>query len=164
MPLEVTAQADGARPIEESLTSEASGVVERPVVEGGEAVEAVVEAMPVETTVEVAASVEAPLEVAPVEAPENVVANPDEEFVPSPVNYDEPGLFEVDVDEELYRFDAGKQGTAICLSKRLPNTWRWNFLGELRWDGRDLRSRALERQLLQKLSVELRTFAAESAE
>ena len=77
----------------------------------------------------------------------------------SPVNYDDPGLFEVEVEDVLYRFDAGKQGTALCLSKRSDGSWHWLFLGELRWDGRDLRSKALDRKLLGQLSVELRHFA-----
>lgn len=91
------------------------------------------------------------------------IAPEDEEFVESPVNYDEPGLFEAEIEEILYRFDAGKQGTALCLSRREPGSWRWAYLGELRWDGRDLRSRALERKLLQQLSIELRRFVVESA-
>ena len=78
----------------------------------------------------------------------------------SPVNYDEEGLFEVVLEEHLYRFDAGKQGTALCLSVREPGRWAWRFLGELRWDGRDLRSKLLERALLVRLSVALREFAA----
>jgi hypothetical protein len=78
----------------------------------------------------------------------------------SPVNYDEEGLLEVELDERLYRFDAGKQGTALCLSVREPGRWAWRFLGELRWDGRDLRSKLLERSLLTQLSLALREFAA----
>lgn len=94
--------------------------------------------------------------------PEAEADDADEAEAASPVNYDDEGLTEVVVEEYLYRFDAGKQGTALCLSVRVPGSWRWRYLGELRWDGRDLRSRALERRLLQSLSSALRAFAAES--
>lgn len=82
----------------------------------------------------------------------------------SPVNYDEPGLLEVQLGEHEYRFDTGKQGTALCVSGRSEGTYRWGFLGEVRWDGRDLRSRAFNRRLLGQLSVELRKFAADASE
>lgn len=87
----------------------------------------------------------------------------EEERPPSPVNYDEPGVLEVELDEVVYRFDAGKQGTALCLSRRSEGSWDWEFLGELRWDGRDLRSKALERKLLQSLSLLFRQFLEEQA-
>lgn len=85
------------------------------------------------------------------------------ELPDGPVNYDEPGLLEIEIDEDLYRLDAGKQGTALCLSVRPSGSWRWGYLGEIRWDGRDLRSRALSRQLLEKLSRALRQFIEETA-
>lgn len=77
----------------------------------------------------------------------------------SPVNYDDEGLGEVEIEGAIYRFDSGKQGTALCLSRRSEGAWRWNYLGELRWDGRDLRSRALDRRLLSRLSESLRSLA-----
>jgi len=76
-----------------------------------------------------------------------------------PVNYDEEGLGEVEIDGLIYRFDSGKQGTALCLSRRREGVWRWSYVGELRWDGRDLRSKALDRALLTRLSASLRTLA-----
>jgi len=76
-----------------------------------------------------------------------------------PVNYDEEGLGEVEIDGLLYRFDSGRQGTALCLSRRREGVWRWSYVGELRWDGRDLRSKALDRALLTRLSASLRTLA-----
>lgn len=89
----------------------------------------------------------------------------DEPAVPeSPVNYDDEGLLEVSVEDTLYRFDAGKQGTALCLSSRSEGSWSWHFLGELRWDGRDLRSRALDRRLLGQLSTHLRELNAASGD
>ncbi len=86
---------------------------------------------------------------------------PDEEV--SPVNYDEEGLGEVELDGVIYRFDSGKQGTALCLSSRTEENWRWRFCGELRWDGRDLRSKALDRKLLAQLSLHLRQLASEES-
>jgi hypothetical protein len=76
------------------------------------------------------------------------------------VNYDDEGLGEVEIEGMLYRFDSGKQGTALCLSRRVEGSWRWEFLGEMRWDGRDLRSKVVERQLLTLLSLELRKISA----
>jgi len=90
-------------------------------------------------------------------APEAAV--PDEVETPSPVNYDEEGIGEVEIDGNIYRFDSGKQGTALCLSRRQEGAWRWSYLGELRWDGRDLRSKTLERSLLTRLSASLRALA-----
>jgi hypothetical protein len=71
------------------------------------------------------------------------------------VNYDEAGLVEVELDQVLYRLDAGKQGTALCISTRSGDSWRWRFHGEARWDGRTLRSKSFDRRLLDRLSKEL---------
>ncbi len=168
----------------------AEAVVEAPalVVEVAEAVEAptgeaaVVEVaaeVAVPALVEVAETTAVVTEVAVVAEPAEVaeaatgvadvveatsVEAEEDEFPASPVNYDEPGLFETMRDEGLYRFDAGKQGTALCLSLRSEGSWRWRYLGELRWDGRDLRSRALDRRLLDGLSKDLRRFSEEAAE
>lgn len=92
-----------------------------------------------------------------------LVVEDDEVVVPSPVNYDDEGLTEVTIGDFDYRFDSGKQGTALCLSRRAAGSYRWGYLGEVRWDGRDLRSRALERKLLGELSLALRNFQAESS-
>lgn len=92
-----------------------------------------------------------------------LVVEDDEVLVPSPVNYDDDGLTEVTIGDFDYRFDSGKQGTALCLSRRPAGSYRWGYLGEVRWDGRDLRSRALERKLLGELSLALRNFQAESS-
>lgn len=88
----------------------------------------------------------------------------EEEFPESPVNYDEEGLGEVELQGVIYRFDSGKQGTALCLSSRTEDNWRWRFLGEVRWDGRDLRSKALERKLLAELSLRLRELISSASE
>jgi hypothetical protein len=71
------------------------------------------------------------------------------------VNYESGALVEVEIEGAEYRLDAGKQGTALCISSRVPGTWAWQFLGEARWDGRDLRTRSLERRIVQQLSSAL---------
>jgi len=73
-----------------------------------------------------------------------------------PINYDGPALVEVEVDDVQYRLDAGKQGTALCISTRAPGSYDWTFLSEARWDGRDLRVKALDRSILQRIGVALR--------
>lgn len=72
---------------------------------------------------------------------------------PDVVNYDSPALVEVEVNGSEYRVDAGKQGTALCISSRTPGTWDWQFVGEARWDGSALRTRALDRRILIELST-----------
>ena len=83
--------------------------------------------------------------------------------VASPVNYDDEGLGEVLIEDRIYRFDSGKQGSALCLSARQEGVWQWSYLGELRWDGRDLRSKQLDRRLLTQLSESLRQLASASS-
>jgi hypothetical protein len=73
----------------------------------------------------------------------------------SGVNYDGSPIVEVTVDETDFRIDAGRQGTAFSISSRPTGTWDWTFLCEARWDGSDLRSRALPRPILVKLSAGL---------
>lgn len=73
----------------------------------------------------------------------------------SPVNYESPPLVELEIDDTEYRVDAGKQGTALCISLRKAGTWDWSFGGEARWDVRSLRSKAFERAVLGPLSVAL---------
>lgn len=82
------------------------------------------------------------------------------EVTESPVNYDDEGVGEVELEGVVYRFDSGKQGTALCLSCRAEGSWTWQFMGEMRWDGRDLRSKMVERRLLGELSLALRKLAA----
>jgi hypothetical protein len=82
----------------------------------------------------------------------------------SSINYDDEGLLELELDDMQYRFDAGKQGTALCLSVREVGTYRWSSLGELKWDGRDLRSKAVDRKLLARLSLALREYSQAQGE
>jgi hypothetical protein len=104
-----------------------------------------------------------PVEAAQIPAPAEPALEPAAEAeVQSPVNYDDEGIGEVEIDGQIYRFDSGKQGTALCLSLRRDGAWRWSYLGELRWDGRDLRSKALDRSLLTRLSVSLRSLAEQA--
>jgi hypothetical protein len=68
------------------------------------------------------------------------------------VNYEGVALVEVAIEGIEYRLDAGKQGTALCVSTRPAGSHDWEFLSEARWDGRDLRTRALDRGVTQQLS------------
>jgi hypothetical protein len=68
------------------------------------------------------------------------------------VNYESVALVEMAIEGTEYRLDAGKQGTALCVSTRPEGSHDWEFLSEARWDGRDLRTRSLDRSIAQQLS------------
>jgi len=68
------------------------------------------------------------------------------------VNYDSAPLVEVEIEGTDYRLDAGKQGTALCISTRVSGSWDWSFGGEARWDVGSLRSKAFERSTLDQLA------------
>jgi hypothetical protein len=70
----------------------------------------------------------------------------------SGVNYDSSPVTETAIDGVEYRIDAGKAGTAICVSTRPAGTWDWSFLCEARWDGSELRTKALDRAIRTQLS------------
>jgi hypothetical protein len=70
----------------------------------------------------------------------------------SGVNYESSPVAETAIDGTEYRIDAGKQGTAICVSTRPAGTWDWSFLCEARWDGSELRTKLLERDVRTELS------------
>ena len=74
----------------------------------------------------------------------------------SSVNYDSTPLCEAAIDGIDYRIDAGKQGTALCISTRESGSWDWAFGGEAKWEVNSLRSKAFERRTLVELS---RAFA-----
>jgi hypothetical protein len=78
------------------------------------------------------------------------------------VNFDSASLLEVTLEETDFRVDSGKQGTAFSIASRPTGTWDWTFLGEARWDGSALRSRALERRVLVELSRGLASVLAAS--
>lgn len=68
------------------------------------------------------------------------------------VNYDSSPVAETAIEGTEYRIDAGKQGTAICVSTRPAGSWDWSFLCEARWDGSELRSKELDRAVRTQLS------------
>ncbi len=142
-----TAEAEGARRIESSepaLASEESRVDSEPAPASEELK---VEAAPPPESAKYAKAV----------VPPSVVEE-------SSINYDDEGLLELELDDMQYRFDAGKQGTALCLSVRELGTYRWSSVGELKWDGRDLRSKAVDRKLLGRLSLALREYSQAQGE
>ena len=69
---------------------------------------------------------------------------------------------EAAIDGTEYRIDAGKAGTAICVSTRSAGSWDWAFLCEARWDGSELRAKQLERHIRTQLSRAL-TLAMQEA-
>jgi hypothetical protein len=73
------------------------------------------------------------------------------------VNYDSAPVAETAIEGTEYRIDAGKAGTAICVSTRSAGSWDWAFLCEARWDGSELRSKQLERGVRLQLSRALTT-------
>jgi hypothetical protein len=68
------------------------------------------------------------------------------------VNYESNPVAETAIDGTEYRIDAGKQGTSICVSTRPAGSWDWSFLCEARWDGSELRTKALERGIRSELA------------
>jgi hypothetical protein len=75
----------------------------------------------------------------------------------SGVNYEENPVVEAAIDGTEYRIDAGKQGTAICVSTRPAGTWDWSFLCEARWDGSELRAKTLDRGIRLQLGSALKS-------
>jgi hypothetical protein len=86
------------------------------------------------------------------------------EATPATVNYEEPAVAEVVIGELEYRIDAGKQGTALCVSTRVPGAWDWSYLDEVRFDGTDVRSKKLERSVREELTRALRAAIADSTD
>jgi hypothetical protein len=80
---------------------------------------------------------------------------------PSPVNFDGTPICEVTLDDTDYRFDSGKQGTAVSISTRPTGSWDWTFRGEARWDGSAFRTKAFERSVLLPLSAAFKRALAE---
>ena len=75
------------------------------------------------------------------------------------VNYDEPALVEVELDEVDYRLDSGRAGTALCISTRPSGTYNWTFRGEARWQTNVLRCKAFDRTILTRLSQALKELS-----
>lgn len=78
----------------------------------------------------------------------------------SAVNYDCEPVLEATEGQVQYRLDAGKQGTALCVSQRDVGSWDWRFVGEARWDRITLRCKSLPRPICEKLGRVLREVAA----
>ena len=72
------------------------------------------------------------------------------------VNYDGEPLLEVQHEGVDYRFDAGKQGTALCVSSRTPGSWDWQFVAEAKFDRSTLRCPELKRPIREYLARALR--------
>jgi hypothetical protein len=80
------------------------------------------------------------------------------------VNYEEAAVAEVVIGELEYRIDAGKEGTALCVSTRTPGAWDWSYVDEVRFDGTDVRSKRLERNVREGLTKALRAAIADSTD
>jgi hypothetical protein len=78
----------------------------------------------------------------------------------SPVNFDEAALVELEIDGTDYRLDAGRAGTALCISTRRSGTWTWSFRGEARWQANVLKCKAFDRSVLLPLGKALAEAAA----
>jgi len=89
-------------------------------------------------------------------------ASSDEAAGESPVNYEEAALLEIELDGTDYRIDVGRAGTALCISTRPSGSWSWVFRGEAKWQVSQLRCRALDRDVLTRLSRALAEAAADS--
>ena len=72
------------------------------------------------------------------------------------ISYDEPGMLEHDIGDITYRIDSGRQGTALALSTRAVGTWDWTFVAEVRWDGTELKCKALDYETRSELGKAFR--------
>lgn len=81
-----------------------------------------------------------------------------------PVNYDDEPLAELPLGELLYRLDPALGGSTVGLSLRGPGSWQWQYLAELKWDGSTLRSKLIERQLLEQLARALSEASLQTAQ
>jgi hypothetical protein len=80
-----------------------------------------------------------------------------------PVNYESEAIVELTIEELEYRVDAGKQGTALCVSTRAPGGWDWQYCAEVRFDGRDVSSKVLDRQVRVRLGKALQQALEDQA-
>lgn len=78
------------------------------------------------------------------------------------VNYEESPLIELEIEGTDYRLDAGRAGTALCISTRPSGSWSWVFRGEARWQAKVLRCKAFDRDVLTELSRALAAAADDS--
>ena len=78
------------------------------------------------------------------------------------VNFDEAALVELELDGTDYRLDAGRAGTALCISTRPSGSWDWTFRGEAKWQANVLRCKAFDRGVLTRLSQALAEVSSAS--
>jgi hypothetical protein len=76
------------------------------------------------------------------------------------VNFDEAALVELEIDGTDYRIDAGRAGTALCISTRPSGSYGWTFRSEARWQAKVLRCKAFDREVLSVLAKALAEAAA----
>jgi hypothetical protein len=69
------------------------------------------------------------------------------------MSYEEAGILEYDIGDTCYRIDSGRQGTALALSSKPVGTWDWAFVAEMKWDGSDLKCRALDFETRRELAI-----------
>lgn len=100
----------------------------------------------------------------PLEPPNAIAAASDTEGAAEEgvVNYEESPLIELEIDGTDYRLDAGRAGTALCISTRPSGSWSWVFRGEAKWQARVLRCKAFDRAVLTALSSALAAAAADT--
>ena len=67
------------------------------------------------------------------------------------VNDDDIPLAQAEVGGVEYRADAGL-GSAVAISHRETGTWSWSFVAQGRWDGRRLRAKGFEPEVLTQLA------------
>jgi hypothetical protein len=70
------------------------------------------------------------------------------------INYDDTPIAELELDCVEYRLDADR-GSAVAVSRRDVGTWTWRPVTLGRWDGRHLRARGLDDQVLSALGQSL---------
>jgi hypothetical protein len=70
------------------------------------------------------------------------------------VNYDDTPIVELEVAGIDYRVDTGL-GSAVAVSRRVQGTWAWAPVTEGRWDGRRLKAKALDFDVITALSEAL---------
>src|SRR4051812_33124340 len=78
------------------------------------------------------------------------------------VDYDNPPVAEIELDGTQYRVDVGR-GAAVAISQRVGGTWNWKPLAEGRWDGVQLKSKGLDRLLVDALAKALGAAAEQLA-
>jgi len=79
------------------------------------------------------------------------------------VNYDDPPIVELEIDGIAYRMDTGL-GSAVAVSQREAGSWTWTPVTEGRWDGRRLRAKGLDYEVVTALAEALGAVMREREE